>query len=67
VVNFELPLSPGPAVVLGGPLGVPDGQFGRAFSNILFITPTRTLSLDVAVLVDGTGDRCSFNGVAVPS
>jgi hypothetical protein len=65
--NFQQALVPGPAGILGNATAAPDGEFFRVFANVLFITPTRTLSLDVAVLADGAADRCSFNGVAVPA
>ncbi len=65
--NFQLALSAGPATVLGEPLAVPDGDYGRVFSRILFITPTRTLEIRAAVFVDAALDRCSFNDVAVPA
>lgn len=67
VVNFQVALPAGPGTVLGEPLPVPDGEYGRVFSDILFITPTRTISIDASIFVDGVADRCSFNGVAVPA
>jgi hypothetical protein len=33
----------------------------------MFIAPARTISLNLAAVADGAADRCSFNGVAVPS
>jgi hypothetical protein len=67
VANFQLALPAGPANVLGEPLTVPDGEYGRVFSRILFVTPNRTLRIRASVFVDATADRCSFNGVALPA
>ena len=66
VNNFGSDLPAGPAVPLGGP-GAPDGEYARAVANVLFITPTRTVSVDAVSFADGAADRCSFNGVAVAS
>jgi hypothetical protein len=65
VENFEVPLPAG-AVPVGGPSS-PDGEFVREFARVLFVTPARTVSLDVSLIADGIADRCSFNGVAVPA
>jgi hypothetical protein len=65
VSNFEAPLAPGQAT-LGGPVA-PDGEFARSIADVLFIAPARTISLSLAAVADGAADRCSFNGVAVPS
>jgi hypothetical protein len=65
VTNFQVPLAPGQAN-LGGPTA-PDGEFARSVADVLFITPTRTVNLNVAAVADAAADRCSFNGVAVPS
>ncbi len=46
---------------------MPDGEFLREFASVLFILPTRTLSVHAALNTDAATDRCSFNGVAVPS
>ena len=64
VTNFEAPLAPGQAT-LGGPTA-PDGEFARSIADVMFIAPARTISLNLAAVADGA-DRCSFNGVAVPS
>jgi hypothetical protein len=66
VSNFQAELPPGTDNPLGGP-GAPDGEFSRAVANVLFATPTRTVSVTVAAIVDGVGDTCAFNGLAVPS
>ncbi len=66
VNNFQAELPPGTDNPLGGP-GAADGEFSRAVANVLFATPTRTVSVTVAALVDGVGDTCAFNGLAVPS
>jgi hypothetical protein len=34
---------------------------------VLFATPARTVNVTVAAIVDGVGDSCTFNGLAVPS
>jgi hypothetical protein len=65
--NFQFALPAGPANVLGEPLAVPDGEYGRVFSKILLVMPTRTLKIRASVFVDATADRCSFNGVAGPA
>jgi hypothetical protein len=67
VANFELPLSPGPASVLGAPVVAADGEFFRSVSNVLFVAPTRTVNIHLVAAADGVADRCSFNGVAVPA
>lgn len=64
--NFQITLAPGPANTLGGPTA-PDGEFARSIGTVLFIASARTISLNIAVVADGTGDRCSFNGTAVPA
>jgi hypothetical protein len=64
--NFQAPFVPGPPNSVGG-TSAPDGEFQRAFSSLLFVTPTRTISLEVGALSDGAADRCSVNGVAVPA
>jgi hypothetical protein len=63
--NVELPLPAGPTPSEGDP--APDGGFVREVVSLLFVTPTRTLNVDAALIADGTADRCSFNGVAVPA
>jgi hypothetical protein len=63
--NIEAPLPAGTNPI-GGPVA-PDGEFIREVASVLFIMPTRTLSLDVVLFADGTADRCSFNAVAVPA
>ncbi len=63
--NFEVPLPAGP-VPVGGP-SAPDGEFVREFATVLFVLPTRTVSLNLSLIADGIADRCSFNGVAVPA
>ena len=52
----------------GGPSS-PDGEFVREAANVMFVMPTRTaqVSLNACLIADGIGDRCSFNGVAVPA
>jgi hypothetical protein len=62
----------GSAVIDGGntPLGGPgaaDGQFSRALATVLFATPTRTVRVTVAAVVDGVADRRTLDGLAVPS
>ena len=66
VNNFQAELPAGTDNPLGGP-GTADGQFSRSVASVLFVTPARTVSVDVAAIVDGVADRCSFNGLAVPS
>jgi hypothetical protein len=66
VNNFGSDLPAGPAAPLGGPSAA-DGEYARAVANVLFITPSRTISIDAVSFADGAADRCSFNGVAVPS
>ena len=66
VDNFQADLPPGTDNPLGGP-GTADGQFSRSIASVLFVTPARTVSVDVAAIVDGVADRCSFNRLAVPS
>jgi hypothetical protein len=66
VNNFGSDLPAGPAVPLGGPSAA-DGEYARAVANVLFVTPTRTISVDAVSFADGAADRCSFNGVAVAS
>ncbi len=39
----------------------------REAANVMFVMPTRTVSLNASLIADGIGDRCSFNGVAVPA
>jgi hypothetical protein len=62
--NFAVDLPAGPGNVLGGD-SAPDGEFRRSVVNPLFVTPTQTISVHLALIADGTADRCSFNGVAV--
>jgi len=66
VSSFQAALPAAQDTLLGGP-SAPDGEFARSVSSVLFVTPTRTLSLHVAVVADSVADRCSFDGVAVPS
>jgi hypothetical protein len=44
-----------------------DGTYFRVVVNVLLVSPTRTVSVDLVEMADGINDRCSFNGVAVPS
>jgi hypothetical protein len=67
VANFQASIPPGPPTLLGNPAGAPDGEFFRVFADLLFVTGTKTLSLSVSVFADAIADRCSLNGVAVPS
>jgi hypothetical protein len=64
--NFQAELPAGADNPLGGP-GTADGQFARAVASVLFVTPSRTVSVQVAAIADGVADRCTFNGLAVPS
>jgi hypothetical protein len=66
VNNFQAELPAGTDNPLGGPTAA-DGEFSRAVATVLFATPARTVSVTVAAIVDGVGDRCSFNGLAVPA
>lgn len=63
--GFRVPFPAGqnPA---GGP-SAPDGEFVREVSSVMFIAPTRALGVHAALVADGAADRCSLNGVAVPS
>jgi hypothetical protein len=63
--NIEAALPAG-SPPIGGPTAI-DGEFRREVASVLFVTPTGTLSFSVALIADGIADRCSFNGVAVPS
>jgi hypothetical protein len=64
--NFQVELPVGQNVSVGG-VSASDGQFTRAFASVLFVTRTRTLSLQVFSFADGASDQCSWNGVAVPA
>jgi hypothetical protein len=63
---FQAELPVGQATQLGG-VSAPDGEFSRAAADVLFITRTRTISVQAFTFADGASDRCSWNGVAVPS
>jgi hypothetical protein len=63
--NVEAALPAGPTLSEGDP--VPDGEFLREYVSVLFIAPTRTVSVEASLVTDAAADRCSFNGVAVPA
>lgn len=51
---------------IGGPIA-PDGAYERHVSSVLFVTPTRTLGLELVAVADADADLCSVDGMAVPS
>jgi hypothetical protein len=63
--NIVLPLPAGATLTEGDV--APDGEFVREFTSALIVTPTRTLSFEGSLIADAAADRCSFNGVVVPS
>jgi hypothetical protein len=65
VSNFQNDVPAGQATL--GTIPGADGGYGRVLANALLITAGHTLSVHVAEVADGAADRCSFNGVAVPS
>jgi hypothetical protein len=65
VQNVQLPLAAGATPSPGDP--APDGEYVREFIGVLFVLPTRTLSLQASSIADAAADRCAFNGVAVPA
>jgi hypothetical protein len=63
--NIELPLPAGATLTEGDPAA--DGAYVREFVNALIVTPVRTLSFQGSLLADAAADRCTFNGVVVPT
>jgi hypothetical protein len=63
--NFQNSLAAGAATL--GTVPADDGLYLRVVVNVLLIAPTRTVSVDLVEMADGINDRCSFDGVAVPS
>jgi hypothetical protein len=63
--NIELPLPAGATLTEGDPAA--GGAYVREFVSAVIVTPTRTLSFGGSLLADAAADRCTFNGVVVPS
>ena len=61
--NFQNALPAGTSPL--GTVPAADGTYLRIVANALVALPTRTISVQVAEVADGTADRCSFTGVAV--
>jgi hypothetical protein len=65
VQNIQLPLPAGATLTEGDP--APDGEYVREYVSALIVTPARTLSFEGSLIADAAADRCTFNGVVVPT
>ena len=64
--NFASTASAGQGQV-AGVISAPAGGYRRSRASVLFITPTRTVSVFVAIMSDATAKRCDLQGVAIPT
>ncbi len=64
--NFSSTAPAGQGQVVGV-ISAPVGEFRRSRASVLFMTPTRTVSVFVAIMSDATARTCDFRGVAIPT
>jgi hypothetical protein len=65
VSNFQTDLPAGTSPL--GTIPAADGSYARVIADALVVAPRRTVNVRVAEMADGIADRCSFDGLAVPS
>jgi hypothetical protein len=63
--NLQIELPAG-TTVLGGP-STSTGEYARIFAHLLYVAPTTTVELTLALSLDGTAGTCGIDGVAVPA
>jgi hypothetical protein len=63
--NLQINLPAG-ETVLGGP-GTATGEYARIFADLLYVAPSATVNLTIALVLDGTAETCAVDGVGVPA
>ncbi len=60
-LQFDLPAG---KTLLGGPT-TKAGEYGRIIAHLIFVSPTSTVELDLVLVLDGTAETCSLQGVGI--
>jgi hypothetical protein len=63
--NLQIDLPEG-TTVLGGP-SAGAGEYSRIFANLIYVTPTTTIHLTIALLLDGNAETCAIDGLGLPA
>jgi hypothetical protein len=62
-LQFHLPAG---ETLLGGPSALP-GEYSRIFANLIYIAPSSTADLTIALVLDGSAGTCAIDGIGVPA
>jgi hypothetical protein len=63
--NLQVDIPAGANSNIGGPPAVPSGTFYRIIASLIFTTATKTASIQLAAIVDGSAAHCNVDGVGV--
>lgn len=63
--NLGIDLPGGAETTVGGPSTSGGSGYARAIATVILSSASRTITLDAAVVVDATHDRCTLDGTAV--